>query len=46
MVANPYAEDIAARDGIYSYATLDKKEIESLSATLPLADSFKPEYKI
>ena len=27
MVANPYAEDIAARDGIYGYATLDKKEI-------------------
>jgi len=46
VVANPYAEDIAARDGIYGYATLDKKEIESLSATLPLADSFKPEYKI
>lgn len=44
VISNPYAEDIAARDGIYSYATLDKKEIESLSKMLPLSDSFKPEY--
>lgn len=46
VVSNPYAEEIATRDGIYSYATLDKKEIKSLSTMLPLSDSFKPEYKI
>ncbi len=46
VVSNPYAEDIAERDGIYSYATLDKKEIESLSVMLPLSDSFKSEYII
>jgi omega-amidase len=46
VISNPYAEDIATRDGIYSYATLDKKEIETLSSMLPLAGSFKEKYKL
>jgi omega-amidase len=46
VISNPYAEDIATKDGIYSYATLDKEEIESISKMLPLADSFKVEYNI
>lgn len=46
VISNPYAEDIAERAGIYSYARLDKREIASLAKLLPLADSFRPEYKI
>jgi predicted amidohydrolase len=46
VVSNPYAEDIARRSGLYSYAELDKKEIETLRSTLPLASCFKPEYKV
>lgn len=46
VVSNPYAEDIATKDGIYSYATLGKNEIESISTMLPLTDSFRPEYTI
>jgi predicted amidohydrolase len=46
VIANPYAEDIARRSGIYSYAELDKVEITRLTNQLPLSGSFKSDYKI
>jgi predicted amidohydrolase len=46
VIANPYAEDIARRSGIYSYAELDKSDIANLGKQLPLSGSFKPEYQI
>lgn len=45
IIANPYAEDIAKHDGVYSYAELSKEDIASLGNVLPLAGSFKFEYK-
>ncbi len=46
VISNPYAEDIATSDGIYSYAVLDKSEIESLSNMLPLSGSYKADYEL
>jgi hypothetical protein len=46
IITNPYAEDIARRSGIYSYAELDKSEITRLTNQLPLSGSFKSDYKI
>lgn len=46
LVANPYAEDIAKHEGIYAYAEIEKEDIETLSKTLPLRNSFKSEYII
>lgn len=46
IVSNPYGEDIAERNGIYSNATLDRTEIEKLSKALPLDGSFKNEYQL
>jgi len=46
VISNPYAEDIARRNGIYSYAELDKSEITSIHEMLPLDGSFKESYKI
>ncbi|OGL30896.1 hypothetical protein A3F37_00445 [Candidatus Saccharibacteria bacterium RIFCSPHIGHO2_12_FULL_41_12] len=46
VVASPYAEDIADRNGIYSYAELDKIEIDTLCKTLPLDKSFRQSYKL
>lgn len=45
VISNPYAEDIAERDGIYSYASLSKEDIKQLREALPLSESFKPNYK-
>ena len=44
-ISNPYAEDIAERNGIYAYAELNKVDIKTLSETLPLEKSFKSGYK-
>jgi len=46
FISTPYAEDIARHDGIYSYAELDKTDIENLRTQLPLDESFKPDYKV
>lgn len=46
VISNPYAEDIARRSGIYSYAELEKSEIEAMRNQLPLDESFKSEYEI
>lgn len=46
LVSNPYAEDVARHEGIYSYAEISKEDIATLSNALPLAGSFKPEYHI
>lgn len=46
VISNPYAEDIARRNGIYSYAELDKSEIENIGNMLPLTKSFRPNYTI
>lgn len=46
VIANPFAEDIAKRDGIYSYAELDKEEIKTISGLLPLEESYKSNYKL
>lgn len=46
VISNPYAEDIARRNGIYSYAELNKDDIKNLGELLPLSGSFKPEYEV
>jgi predicted amidohydrolase len=46
VIANPYAEDLAARQGIYSYAEISKDDIVSLSNLLPLKSSFRQKYHI
>ena len=46
VIANPFAEDIAKRDGVYSYAELDKDEIKNLSNLIPLEKSYKSDYKL
>lgn len=46
VISNPYAEDIARRNGIYSYAELDKNEITNIHKMLPLDGSFKEHYII
>lgn len=45
-IANPYAEDIARHNGIYSYAELNKNEIATISKLLPLKDSYKDSYEL
>jgi len=44
VISNPYCEDTAERDGVYSYAELDKDDIAAIAKMLPLAESFKSEY--
>ena len=46
VISNPYCEDVAMRDGIYSYTEITKDDIETLSRVLPLAESFKAEYAV
>lgn len=46
VVATPYAENIAQREGIYAYAEVDKQDIETLSRALPLQGSFRSDYTI
>lgn len=46
VISNPFSEDIATRQGVYSYAELDKAEIKEISGLLPLEDSFRAQYKI
>ena len=46
IISNPYAEDIAKHEGIYSYAEITKDDILTLGKTLPLSGSFKTEYKV
>lgn len=46
VIANPYSEDIAERDGIYAFASLDKSDIHTLAKALPLSGSFKQDYKV
>lgn len=46
IIATPYAENIAKHEGIYSYAEINKQDIETLAKTLPLQGSFKPEYSV
>jgi predicted amidohydrolase len=43
VMANPYAEDRARRDGPYTFATLDGAQARELRAALPL-DSFRASY--
>lgn len=46
VVSNPYAEDIARRNGVYSYAEFNKDDIKNIGEMLPLEGSFKPEYEV
>ncbi len=46
VISNPYAEDIAGRNGIYSYAEISKDDIANLAKKLPLVESFKEKYSI
>jgi len=46
VIANPFAEDITKHSGIYSYAELNKEDITNLGKLLPLAGSYKSEYKV
>lgn len=46
VIASPYAENLAEKNGIYSNATITKDDITTLSTNLPLAGSFKESYEI
>ncbi len=46
MIVNPYSEDVAQRQDIYSYAEISKDDITNLGKTLPLSGSFKAAYHI
>ena len=46
FIVNPFAEDIAVHDDVYSYAELEKDEIINLSRQLPLVGSFKDHYEV
>ena len=46
VIASPYAENLAEKNGIYSNATITKDDITTLSTNLPLTGSFKPDYKL
>lgn len=46
IIATPYAENIAKSNGIYSNATINKDDINTLSKTLPLDGSFKEKYSL
>ncbi len=46
VISNPYCEDVAERDGIYSYTEISKDDIVALGKALPLAGSFRAEYKM
>lgn len=46
VIANPFAEDVAEHNDIYSYAELNKEDIANIGKLLPLAGSFKSEYKM
>lgn len=46
IIANPYGEDISIKQDLYSYAELDKKDIEEIRKSLPLSGSFKEKYII
>ena len=46
VIANPYAEDIALKKGIYTYAEISKEDIKNLAKQLPLDKSFKVRYQV
>lgn len=46
IISNPYCEDVAIHDGIYSYAEIDKEEIAAITKAVPLTKSFKSSYKL
>ncbi len=46
VIASPYAENLAVKNGIYSNATISKDEIMTLGKNLPLAGSFKTDYTL
>lgn len=46
IICNPYAEDVAKHNGIYSYAEISKEDIVTLGKRIPLHKSFKKEYKL
>lgn len=46
LIANPFAEEVAHHDGIYAYAEIDKDDIVTLAATLPLNASYKATYQV
>lgn len=46
VIASPYAENLAVKNGIYSNATITKDDITTLGTNLPLAGSFKESYEL
>ncbi len=46
VIANPYCEDVAVRQGVYSCAEITKDDVQTLGRVLPLAGSFKETYNI
>ena len=46
VIASPYAENLAVKNGIYSNAEISKDDITTLGTNLPLAGSFKESYII
>lgn len=46
IISTPYCENIAELNGIYGFAEIFKDDIKTLSTMLPLASSFKPQYKV
>lgn len=46
VITNPFAEEVANRNDIYSYAELNKDDIVSLGNILPLTGSYRFEYNV
>jgi len=44
VISSPYSEDIGEHDGIYTFASLDKSDIQALAKALPLSGSFRQDY--
>lgn len=45
IIANPYGEDVSAKQGVYTYAEITKDDIIGLGQILPLGQSFKDTYR-
>jgi omega-amidase len=46
IISSPFSEDIGKGDNTYTFATIEKADIETLSKALPLAGSYRSEYQV
>lgn len=46
VVASPYGEELADKQGVYAYAEITKDDIQTLGEKMPLKGSFKANYVV